>query len=81
MAVYERYVNLRLLDRIHTDAFELGRALWRLGALYDRRGDRARAAAQYERLGNLWREADVSVKPLVDTAHRLRQRDPVRPHS
>ena len=51
-----------------------------LGFLYDRRGDRARAAEQYARLGDLWREADVSVKPLVDAAHRLRRRDPVRPH-
>jgi DNA-binding SARP family transcriptional activator/thioredoxin-like negative regulator of GroEL/TolB-like protein len=70
IAVYERYLAVRSLSRTATDAFELGTALERLGALYEKRGDRARAAGHYARLAALWRSADVRLRPRAEAAGR-----------
>ena len=58
IAAYERYLGARSLSRTGVDAFELGGALERLGALYERRGDRDPAAAAYARLAALWANGD-----------------------
>jgi tetratricopeptide (TPR) repeat protein len=70
IAAYERYLAVHSLGRGATDAFELPIALERLGALYENRGDRDRAAAQYRRLAALWRDADLVVQPRVTAARR-----------
>jgi hypothetical protein len=44
------------------DAFELGHALARLGALYETRGDTACAGEYYARLADLWRGADAPLR-------------------
>jgi tetratricopeptide (TPR) repeat protein len=70
IAAYERFLAARSLTRMATDAFELGPALERLGALHERRGDRARAAAAYARLAALWRDGDVAFRERARTAGR-----------
>jgi tetratricopeptide (TPR) repeat protein len=62
IAVYDRYDQVRSLSRTTLDAFELGHALERLGALYEERGDRARAAEYDARLAELWRNADAPLR-------------------
>jgi DNA-binding SARP family transcriptional activator/TolB-like protein len=78
IAVYERYLTVRSLRRMATDAVELGPAVERLGALYEKRGDRARAAAHYARLAALWRDADAGLRPRVEAAGRRAANPP--PH-
>jgi DNA-binding SARP family transcriptional activator/TolB-like protein/thioredoxin-like negative regulator of GroEL len=68
IAVYERYVSARSLDRTTTDAFALGSALERLGALYQAQGDRARAAERFRRLALLWRNADDPLRQRAAVA-------------
>ena len=70
-AVYERFLAVRSLSRTTIDAFELANAHDRLGALYEQRGDRARAALHYGHLARLWREADASLQPRVAKARRF----------
>jgi serine/threonine protein kinase/tetratricopeptide (TPR) repeat protein len=71
VAVYERFLAVRSLSRTTIDAFELANAHDRLGALYERRGDRARAALHYGHLARLWGEADASLQPRVARARRF----------
>jgi TolB-like protein len=70
IAAYERYLGARSLRRAAVDAVALGPALERLGALHERRGDRARAAAAYARLAALWREADPALARRAAAASR-----------
>jgi len=70
IAVYERYVGARSLGRTTLDAFELGHALERLGALYETRGDPARAGEYYARLADLWRGADAPLRRRAMLAAR-----------
>jgi DNA-binding SARP family transcriptional activator/TolB-like protein len=70
IAVYERYLGVRSLNRMATDAFELARALQRLGILYEWRGDRARAAAHFRRAAELWRTADAPLQARAEAARR-----------
>jgi tetratricopeptide (TPR) repeat protein len=70
MAVYERYLATRSLERVATDALELGDAQERLGVLYERRGERSRAAAQTRRFIELWRDADPVPQRRVSAARR-----------
>jgi tetratricopeptide (TPR) repeat protein len=71
VAVYERFLAVRSLSRTTIDAFELANAHDRLGALYERQGDRARAALHYGHLARLWSEADASLQPRVARARRF----------
>ena len=74
IATYERYVNAPWQSRFETDAIELGFAMKRLGELYQQQNDRAKAAAQYTSLLQLWRGADTELEPLVvDVRRRLDQ--------
>jgi len=69
---YERYVHAPWQRRPETDGLELGFALKRLGELYQQRNDRAKAAAQYTALLQLWRRADAELEPLIaDVRRRL----------
>jgi tetratricopeptide (TPR) repeat protein len=70
IAAYERYLGARSLGRPAVDALALGPALERLGALYERRGDRARAAAAYARVAALWRDGDPAFRDRAHTAGR-----------
>jgi tetratricopeptide (TPR) repeat protein len=74
IATYERYVSSPWQSRFETDAIELGFAMKRLGELYQQQNDRARAAAQYTALLQLWRSADSDLDPLIaDVRRRLDQ--------
>ena len=71
IAVYERYLTARSLDRTVLDAFELAPALQRLAQLYEARGDLQRAAAALLRFAEQWRAADAGLRPRVRQAeHR-----------
>ena len=74
IATYERYVHTPWQRRYDTDALELGFALKRLGELYQSQNDRAKAAAQYTALLQLWKGADAELVPLLaDVRRRLEQ--------
>ena len=74
IATYERYLNAPWQRRYETDGLELGFAMKRLGELYQQQNDRARAAAQYTALLQLWRGADAELEPLIaDVRRRLEQ--------
>jgi len=42
----------------------------RLGELYDGKGDRGRAAANYAKFVELWKDADPALQPKVAGARR-----------
>jgi hypothetical protein len=67
-AAYQRYVTTPWLLRYEPDAVELGWTLSRLGALSERLGDTAGARAAWERLRDLWQEADPVLQPAVEAA-------------
>jgi tetratricopeptide (TPR) repeat protein len=74
IATYERYLRTPWQRRFDTDAIELGFAMERLGALYQKQQDGAKAAALYDSLLQLWRRADPELEPLVaDVRRRLEQ--------
>jgi tetratricopeptide (TPR) repeat protein len=58
-------------DRIWEDGFVLPRAYKRLGELYEKRGNRAKALEYYGRFVELWRDADPALQPAV---REVRQR-------
>jgi len=70
IVVYERYLSVRSVSRMGIDAFELGSALGRLGALHEAAGDRVRAAKCYRRLAALWRGADAAFALRGEEASR-----------
>jgi tetratricopeptide (TPR) repeat protein len=66
-AALERYVNSTASGpRSKTDGFALAQSLQRLGELYEAKGDRSSSIKQYERLLELWKNADPELKPRVD---------------
>jgi tetratricopeptide (TPR) repeat protein/tRNA A-37 threonylcarbamoyl transferase component Bud32 len=72
VAVYRRYVDSPGLDRFSDDAINLAPAYRRLGDLYADRGDRADAATYYNKLLDLWKNADAELQPIVaDVKQRL----------
>jgi tetratricopeptide (TPR) repeat protein len=68
IAVYERYLRVRALNRTTLDAYELGSALERLAVLHEAHGDTARAAEYYARLAALWRDADAPLRRRAASA-------------
>jgi tetratricopeptide (TPR) repeat protein len=70
IAVYERYLAARSLNRSLLDAFELAPALERLAQLYEARGDYRRASAALLRFADQWREADINLRPRMLQAER-----------
>ncbi len=70
IAVYERYLDARLLFRLNTDALNLWRTFVALGELYEDRGDRERAIEMYTRFADLWEDADPELQPRVRDARQ-----------
>jgi tetratricopeptide (TPR) repeat protein len=69
---YQRAVDAPSLRRLISDAIQLAPALKRLGELYEARGDDANAAKYYNRLVDLWHDADPALQPTVrDIRQRL----------
>jgi hypothetical protein len=68
VTVYERYLTTPWLWRYEVDAHELGWAMKRVAALYDARGETAKAAEVRGRLLQLWRRADPELQPEVTEA-------------
>ena len=60
----------RWLRRVETDGWYRARILFRLGEIYEQRGDRARAADHYGQFLELWRTADPELQPRVREARR-----------
>ncbi|MGH7516919.1 MAG: protein kinase domain-containing protein [Gemmatimonadales bacterium] len=72
VVIYERFLARRALIRDEVDGWHRPRILYRLGELYEARGDRARAADYYSQFAGLWRDADPELQPRVREArHRL----------
>jgi tetratricopeptide (TPR) repeat protein/tRNA A-37 threonylcarbamoyl transferase component Bud32 len=73
IAVYERYTGKPYIYRMFPDAIWLGRTYYRLGELYEERGERAKAADTYARLVQLWQDADPELRAKVlDAKARLK---------
>jgi len=72
LAVYRRYVDSPGLDRFADDAINLAPTYRRLGDLYAERGDRTNAALYYNKLLDLWKNADSELQPIItDVKQRL----------
>jgi len=69
IASYEAY--LAKYPEWEWDSIFLFDTLERLGRLYERQGDGAKAAATYARAADLWKDADPELRPRVQ---RLRER-------
>ena len=67
---YHRYLDTPHGNRLWTEGYLLGPTYERLGALYEDRGDTARAAEYYSRFIDLWEDADPELQPRVDAARR-----------
>ena len=70
IATFEQYLGTPQLNRLSHDAVYLAHILQRLGALYEARGDLAKAVGSYERFVELWRNADPELQPRVVAARR-----------
>jgi eukaryotic-like serine/threonine-protein kinase len=70
LAVYERYVTTRAPFRVMADGTWLPATYYRLGELYEARGERAKAADYYGRFIDLWKGADQALQPRVVEAKR-----------
>ena len=72
LAVYRRLVDVPGMDRIIEDALFLVPSYRRLAELYEARGDRANAATYYNKVLDLWKNADPELQPIVaDVRRRL----------
>jgi tetratricopeptide (TPR) repeat protein len=80
IAVAERYFDTPVMAR-PTTIFDAPIAK-RLGEMYEERGDRARAAAYYQKFLQTWKDADPVLQPLVNEVRRklarLRDIEPLR---
>jgi hypothetical protein len=65
LAYYERYVGTGDASRVFADANYLAASYQRLGELYEAKGDRKRALEYYEKLIDLWKNADPELQPIV----------------
>jgi tetratricopeptide (TPR) repeat protein len=70
LAIYERYVMHPSLFRPYTDSFDLSPTYERLAAMYEQRGDTAKAIYYYGKLVELWKDADPELQPRVEAARR-----------
>ena len=62
IAVFERYLNKRVLYRAEMDAFHRAHALQRLAELYEQRNQWAQAQSKRDELAKLWQTADPELK-------------------
>jgi hypothetical protein len=64
--VFERYVQApEGGGRIEVDALALAGAHKRLGELYEAKGERQKAASEYAKFVELWKNADPELQPHV----------------
>lgn len=63
--LYEEYVDATTMFRTLTDQQFLGGSLFRLGSLYEELGDMEKAAYYYQRLSDLWKNADAELQHRV----------------
>ncbi len=71
IAYYERYVTTPSMARLLVDALEhLALIYERLAELYAQRGDREKAIHYYDRMINLWNDADPELQPRIEAARR-----------
>ncbi|HET8622879.1 MAG TPA: tetratricopeptide repeat protein, partial [Gemmatimonadales bacterium] len=68
IASYQRYLDTPFLGRLPLDALWRARTLYRLGELYEERGDRVKAADRYAEFIKLWKRADPDLQPKVTEA-------------
>ncbi len=68
IASYQRYLDTPFLGRLPLDAMWRARALYRLGELYEERGNRVKAADRYAEFVKLWKLADPDLQPKVAEA-------------
>jgi tetratricopeptide (TPR) repeat protein len=74
LAVYERYLTTPFSGRASLDAQHRATTLFRAAELHERAGNRARAMERYAEFIELWKDADPSLQPRVQTARqRLQQ--------
>jgi tetratricopeptide (TPR) repeat protein len=70
IAVYERFLDTPLLERIDADAVYLPGVHKRLGELYEARGQRDKALDHYRAFISLWKDADPELQPKVTDARQ-----------
>lgn len=61
----KRYIDLPAGERVRSDAASLAKARKRLGELYEKKGDRTSALAQYQAFVDQWANADAELQPAV----------------
>ena len=61
----EKFENGGGTFRVYQDALYLAATYQRLGELYEEKGDRKRAVQSYEKLLDLWKNADPELQPIV----------------
>ncbi len=72
VAVYERFLGEVVVgeDELHAASRYLPSVYERLGALYEARGELAKAIHYYGKLVELWSDADPGLQPRVEAARR-----------
>jgi tetratricopeptide (TPR) repeat protein len=72
VAAYERFLGEAVvgIDELHAASRYLPSAYERLGALYEQRGDSAKAIRYYGKLVGLWKDADPELQARVEAARR-----------
>ena len=75
IATFERYVATPSETRlVYADYLFLAGSFKRLGELYDAKGDHAKAASNYAKFVELWKDADPELQPQVtQVRNRLRE--------
>jgi tetratricopeptide (TPR) repeat protein len=67
---YEIYLNTYDYERYNSDQWLLAQFNRRLGELYERKGDREKAARHYQNFVNLWKSSDAELQPQVEEIRR-----------
>jgi tetratricopeptide (TPR) repeat protein len=67
-AYYERFLAVGGVYRVYGDALYRAITYQRLGEMAEQRGDRKAAIEYYEKLIELWKNADPELQPIVKDA-------------
>ena len=70
IAVFERYVSTPRAGGLMQDVVWLPSVYVHLGELYEERGDRERAVDYYNRLVELWHDAEPELQPVIQDLRR-----------
>jgi len=83
IAAFTRFVNSTSINgRFGTDGFFLAGSYKRLGELWEAKGDRAKAASNYTKFVELWKDADPDLQPKVaEVRRRLARLSETEPRS